>query len=128
MNNTDYTYVGKTKANIIKEYFANELNAIDKLPTKLFNPFEPEFVNCQELAINELMLNNANKLNSEIIKDNERVVNNMLDIPINVTVRIDSNTLVKRVPNGWIYFYEIYNNNIHPSVINIVSTFVKYDK
>lgn len=126
MNTIDYTYIGKPRDVIISELFANDLKSISKLPTELFDLELNKFVNPQEIAIKKLSENKDSLIDNEIIKENNRVLNNLLNIPLNTTVRIDYSTLVK-VPNGWIYYYEIYNDNINPSVINMISTFVKYN-
>lgn len=127
MNTIDYTYIGKPRDVIISELFANDLKSISKLPTELFDLESNKFVNPQEIAIKTLSENKDSLIDNEIIKENNRVLNNLLNIPLNTTVRIDDSTLVKKVPNGWIYYYEIYNDNINPSVINMISTFVKYN-
>lgn len=127
MNTIDYTYIGKPRDVIISELFANDFKSISKLPTELFDLELNKFVNPQEIAIKNLSENKDSLIDNEIIKDNNRVLNNLLNIPLNTTVRIDYSTLVKKVPNGWIYYYEIYNDNINPSVINMISTFVKYN-
>lgn len=127
MNTIDYTYIGKPRDVIISELFANDLKSISKLPTELFDLELNKFVNPQEIAIKNLSENKDSLIDNEIIKDNNRVLNNLLNIPLNTTVRIDYSTLVKKVPNGWIYYYEIYNDNINPSVVNMISTFVKYN-
>lgn len=127
MNTIDYTYIGKPRDVIISELFANDLKSISKLPTELFDLESNKFVNPQEIAIKTLSENKDSLIDNEIIKENNRVLNNLLNIPLNTTVRIDYSTLVKKVPNGWIYYYEIYNDNINPSVINMISTFVKYN-
>ena len=127
MNTIDYTYIAKPRAVIISELFANDLTSISKLPTELFDLESNKFVNPQEIAIKKLSENKDSLIDNEIIKDNNRVLNNLLNIPLNTTVRIDYSTLVKKVPNGWIYYYEIYNGNINPSVVNMISTFVKYN-
>lgn len=127
MNTIDYTYIAKPRDVIISELFANDLKSISKLPTELFDLELNKFVNPQEIAIKNLSENKDSLIDNEIIKDNNRVLNNLLNIPLNTTVRIDYSTLVKKVPNGWIYYYEIYNDNINPSVINMISTFVKYN-
>ena len=127
MNYKDYTYIGKPRDVIISELFANDLKSISKLPTELFDLELNKFVNPQEIAIKNLSENKDSLIDNEIIKENNRVLNNLLNIPLNTTVRIDYSTLVKKVPNGWIYYYEIYNDNINPSVINMISTFVKYN-
>ena len=127
MNTIDYTYIGKPRDVIISELFANDLKSISKLPTELFDLESNKFVNPQEIAIKNLSENKDSLIDNEIIKDNNRVLNNLLNIPLNTTVRIDYSTLVKKVPNGWIYYYEIYNDNINPSVINMIATFVKYN-
>ena len=127
MNTIDYTYIGKPRDVIISELFANDFKSISKLPTELFDLELNKFVNPQEIAIKKLSENKDSLIDNEIIKDNNRVLNNLLNIPLNTTVRIDYSTLVKKVPNGWIYYYEIYNDNINPSVINMISTFVKYN-
>lgn len=127
MNTIDYTYIGKPRDVIISELFANDLKSISKLPTELFDLELNKFVNPQEIAIKNLSENKDSLIDNEIIKENNRVLNNLLNIPLNTTVRIDYSTLVKKVPNGWIYYYEIYNDNINPSVINMISTFVKYN-
>ena len=127
MNTIDYTYIGKPRDVIISELFANDLKSISKLPTELFDLELNKFVNPQEIAIKTLSENKDSLIDNEIIKENNRVLNNLLNIPLNTTVRIDYSTLVKKVPNGWIYYYEIYNDNINPSVINMISTFVKYN-
>jgi hypothetical protein len=127
MNTIDYTYIGKPRSIIISELFANDLKSISKLPKELFDLELNKFVNPQEIAIKNLSENKDSLIDNEIIKDNNRVLNNLLNIPLNTTVRIDYSTLVKKVPNGWIYYYEIYNDNINPSVINMIATFVKYN-
>lgn len=127
MNTIDYTYIAKPRAVIISELFANDLTSISKRPTELFDLESNKFVNPQEIAIKKLSENKDSLIDNEIIKDNNRVLNNLLNIPLNTTVRIDYSTLVKKVPNGWIYYYEIYNDNINPSVVNMISTFVKYN-
>ena len=127
MNTIDYTYIAKPRDVIISELFANDLKSISKLPTELFDLELNKFVNPQEIAIKKLSENKDSLIDNEIIKDNNRVLNNLLNIPLNTTVRIDYSTLVKKVPNGWIYYYEIYNDNINPSVVNMISTFVKYN-
>ena len=127
MNTIDYTYIAKPRDVIISELFANDLKSISKLPTELFDLELNKFVNPQEIAIKNLSENKDSLIDNEIIKENNRVLNNLLNIPLNTTVRIDYSTLVKKVPNGWIYYYEIYNDNINPSVINMISTFVKYN-
>ena len=127
MNTIDYTYIAKPRDVIISELFANDFKSISKLPTELFDLELNKFVNPQEIAIKNLSENKDSLIDNEIIKENNRVLNNLLNIPLNVTVRIDYSTLVKKVPNGWIYYYEIYNDNINPSVINMISTFVKYN-
>lgn len=127
MNTIDYTYIGKPRDVIISELFANDLKSISKLPTELFDLELNKFVNPQEIAIKKLSENKDSLIDNEIIKDNNRVLNNLLNIPLNTTVRIDYSTLVKKVPNGWIYYYEIYNDNINPSVVNMIATFVKYN-
>lgn len=127
MNIIDYTYIAKPRDVIISELFANDLKSISKLPTELFDLELNKFVNPQEIAIKNLSENKDSLIDNEIIKENNRVLNNLLNIPLNTTVRIDYSTLVKKVPNGWIYYYEIYNDNINPSVINMISTFVKYN-
>jgi hypothetical protein len=127
MNTIDYTYIGKPRDVIISELFANDLKSISKLPTELFDLELNKFVNPQEIAIKNLSENKDSLIDNEIIKENNRVLNNLLNIPLNTTVRIDYSTLVKKVPNGWIYYYEIYNDNINPSVVNMISTFVKYN-
>ena len=127
MNPIDYTYIAKPRSIIISELFANDLKSISKLPTELFDLELNKFVNPQEIAIKNLSENKDSLIDNEIIKENNRVLNNLLNIPLNTTVRIDYSTLVKKVPNGWIYYYEIYNDNINPSVINMISTFVKYN-
>lgn len=127
MNTIDYTYIGKPRDVIISELFANDFKSISKLPTELFDLESNKFVNPQEIAIKTLSENKDSLIDNEIIKENNRVLNNLLNIPLNTTVRIDYSTLVKKVPNGWIYYYEIYNDNINPSVINMISTFVKYN-
>ena len=127
MNIIDYTYIAKPRDVIISELFANDLKSISKLPTELFDLESNKFVNPQEIAIKTLSENKDSLIDNEIIKENNRVLNNLLNIPLNTTVRIDYSTLVKKVPNGWIYYYEIYNDNINPSVINMISTFVKYN-
>ena len=127
MNTIDYTYIGKPRSIIISELFANDLKSISKLPKELFDLELNKFVNPQEIAIKNLSENKDSLIDNEIIKDNNRVLNNLLNIPLNTTVRIDYSTLVKKVPNGWIYYYEIYNDNINPSVVNMISTFVKYN-
>lgn len=127
MNTIDYTYIGKPRDVIISELVANDLKSISKLPTELFDLELNKFVNPQEIAIKTLSENKDSLIDNEIIKENNRVLNNLLNIPLNTTVRIDYSTLVKKVPNGWIYYYEIYNDNINPSVINMISTFVKYN-
>ncbi len=127
MNTIDYTYIGKPRDVIISELFANDFKSISKLPTELFDLELNKFVNPQEIAIKNLSENKDSLIDNEIIKENNRVLNNLLNIPLNTTVRIDYSTLVKKVPNGWIYYYEIYNDNINPSVINMISTFVKYN-
>lgn len=127
MNTIDYTYIGKPRDVIISELFANDFKSISKLPTELFDLESNKFVNPQEIAIKNLSENKDSLIDNEIIKENNRVLNNLLNIPLNTTVRIDYSTLVKKVPNGWIYYYEIYNDNINPSVINMISTFVKYN-
>ena len=127
MNTIDYTYIAKPRDVIISELFANDLKSISKLPTELFDLELNKFVNPQEIAIKNLSENKDSLIDNEIIKDNNRVLNNLLNIPLNTTVRIDYSTLVKKVPNGWIYYYEIYNDNINPSVVNMISTFVKYN-
>ena len=127
MNTIDYTYIAKPRAVIISELFANDLKSISKLPKELFDLELNKFVNPQEIAIKNLSENKDSLIDNEIIKDNNRVLNNLLNIPLNTTVRIDYSTLVKKVPNGWIYYYEIYNDNINPSVVNMISTFVKYN-
>lgn len=127
MNTIDYTYIGKPRAVIISELFANDFKSIRKLPRLSENTELGTFVNPQEIAIKNLSENKDSLIDNEIIKENNRVLNNLLNIPLNTTVRIDYSTLVKKVPNGWIYYYEIYNDNINPSVINMISTFVKYN-
>lgn len=127
MNTIDYTYIAKPRDVIISELFANDFKSISKLPTELFDLELNKFVNPQEIAIKNLSENKDSLIDNAIIKDNNRVLNNLLNIPLNTTVRIDYSTLVKKVPNGWIYYYEIYNDNINPSVINMISTFVKYN-
>ena len=127
MNIIDYTYIAKPRDVIISELFANDLKSISKLPTELFDLESNKFVNPQEIAIKNLSENKDSLIDNEIIKENNRVLNNLLNIPLNTTVRIDYSTLVKKVPNGWIYYYEIYNDNINPSVVNMISTFVKYN-
>ncbi len=127
MNTIDYTYIGKPRDVIISELFANDFKSISKLPTELFDLESNKFVNPQEIAIKTLSENKDSLIDNEIIKENNRVLNNLLNIPLNTTVRIDYSTLVKKVPNGWIYYYEIYNDNINPSVVNMISTFVKYN-
>lgn len=127
MNTIDYTYIGKPRDVIISELFANDFKSISKLPTELFDLELNKFVNPQEIAIKNLSENKDSLIDNEIIKENNRVLNNLLNIPLNTTVRIDYSTLVKKVPNGWIYYYEIYNDNINPSVVNMISTFVKYN-
>ena len=127
MNTIDYTYIGKPRDVIISELFANDFKSISKLPTETFDLESNKFVNPQEIAIKTLSENKDSLIDNEIIKENNRVLNNLLNIPLNTTVRIDYSTLVKKVPNGWIYYYEIYNDNINPSVINMISTFVKYN-
>ena len=127
MNTIDYTYIGKPRDVIISELFANDLKSISKLPILSENTELGTFVNPQEIAIKSLSENKDSLIDNEIIKENNRVLNNLLNIPLNTTVRIDYSTLVKKVPNGWIYYYEIYNDNINPSVINMISTFVKYN-
>ena len=127
MNIIDYTYIAKPRDVIISELFANDFKSISKLPTELFDLELNKFVNPQEIAIKNLSENKDSLIDNEIIKENNRVLNNLLNIPLNTTVRIDYSTLVKKVPNGWIYYYEIYNDNINPSVINMISTFVKYN-
>ena len=127
MNTIDYTYIGKPRDVIISELFANDLKSISKLPTELFDLESNKFINPQEIAIKTLSENKDSLIDNEIIKENNRVLNNLLNIPLNTTVRIDYSTLVKKVPNGWIYYYEIYNDNINPSVVNMISTFVKYN-
>ena len=127
MNTIDYTYIGKPRDVIISELFANDLKSISKLPTELFDLESNKFINPQEIAIKNLSENKDSLIDNEIIKENNRVLNNLLNIPLNTTVRIDYSTLVKKVPNGWIYYYEIYNDNINPSVVNMISTFVKYN-
>ena len=127
MNTIDYTYIAKPRDVIISELFANDFKSISKLPTELFDLELNKFVNPQEIAIKNLSENKDSLIDNEIIKENNRVLNNLLNIPLNTTVRIDYSTLVKKVPNGWIYYYEIYNDNINPSVINMISTFVKYN-
>ena len=127
MNIIDYTYIAKPRDVIISELFANDLKSISKLPTELFDLESNKFVNPQEIAIKTLSENKDSLIDNEIIKENNRVLNNLLNIPLNTTVRIDYSTLVKKVPNGWIYYYEIYNDNINPSVVNMISTFVKYN-
>ena len=127
MNTIDYTYIGKPRDVIISELFANDFKSISKLPTELFDLELNKFVNPQEIAIKNLSENKDSLIDNEIIKENNRVLNNLLNIPLNTTVRIDYSTLVKKVPNGWIYYYEIYNDNINPSVINMIATFVKYN-
>lgn len=127
MNTIDYTYIAKPRDVIISELFANDFKSISKLPTELFDLELNKFVNPQEIAIKNLSENKDSLIDNEMIKENTRVLNNLLNIPLNTTVRIDYSTLVKKVPNGWIYYYEIYNDNINPSVINMISTFVKYN-
>lgn len=127
MNTIDYTYIGKPRDVIISELFANDFKSISKLPILSENTELGTFVNPQEIAIKTLSENKDSLIDNEIIKENNRVLNNLLNIPLNTTVRIDYSTLVKKVPNGWIYYYEIYNDNINPSVINMISTFVKYN-
>ena len=127
MNIIDYTYIAKPRDVIISELFANDLKSISKLPTELFDLESNKFVNPQEIAIKTLSENKDSLIDNEIIKENNRVLNNLLNIPLNTTTRIDYSTLVKKVPNGWIYYYEIYNDNINPSVVNMISTFVKYN-
>ena len=127
MNTIDYTYIAKPRDVIISELFANDFKSISKLPTELFDLELNKFINPQEIAIKNLSENKDSLIDNEIIKENNRVLNNLLNIPLNTTVRIDYSTLVKKVPNGWIYYYEIYNDNINPSVVNMISTFVKYN-
>lgn len=127
MNTIDYTYIAKPRSIIISELFANDLKSISKLPKELFDLESNKFVNPHEIAIKNLSENKDSLIDNAIIKENTRVLNNLLNIPLNTTVRIDYSTLVKKVPNGWIYYYEIYNDNINPSVVNMISTFVKYN-
>jgi hypothetical protein len=127
MNNTDYTYIAKSRSIIISELFVNDFKSIRNLPTESENPELGTYTNPQEIAIKKLTENKEYLIDNEIIKDNNRVLNNLLNIPLNVTVRIDTSTLVKKVPNGWIYFYEIYNININSTVVNLSATFVPFN-
>ena len=120
----DYTYKCRPQQDLLAELFKDELNAISKLSRNVYDPHTGSQVNNQERALKKLYNDKKQEINDAINADCTRVLNNMLNIPLNQIERISANTLVQRVSSGWIYFYEIYNDHMSASVINVTSTFV----
>lgn len=126
MENKDYNsdYNCRSRSDIINDICKDELLTIMKSHYINYDHETDDVIDGKQKAINKIFDDKSTEINIAIDKDKERVLKNMLSIPINSTVRISPTELVKRVPNGWIYLTEIYNGNIYPSVINMVTTFV----
>lgn len=125
-NKPDYTYIARPSHDIIAELFKEEFAKILKLSEKSFNPDTGDETNPREQAFKKLAEDRSTELNRAIENDKRRVKQNLVDIPMNTVVRISPTTTIRRVVKGWIYYDEIYNNHVNPSLINMISTFVPY--
>lgn len=120
----DYNYKAKSEYELISEMYKSEIQRISELPETLCLIDNGSFKSIRSDAYSKFFDTNKTAIKMAVNNENKRVFKNLATIPLNTTVRVSDCNLVQRVPNGWLYMTEIYNNRIDPSVINIVTTFV----
>jgi hypothetical protein len=124
-NEEDYTYKCKPQHVILVELFKDEYKEISKLSKNSYDPHTGNLINKQVDVYKKLYYERAKDIDQAIDDDRQRVLKNMVDIPLNYTVRISPNVLLQRVYGGLIYMYETYSNQgAASSVIHKTSTFV----
>ena len=105
------------KSDIIHLHYAEE---IEKLITIQDAPFGQCALTIQE-AEKAILNKHSDEIENLVISDYNRVTSNLLNMKINNTERIDDDTLITKVLNGWIYKHEVY---LRGDVISISTTFV----
>ena len=121
----EYIYKCKPVNDLISELFKNELVEIRKLSTNTIDHKTGCNVNPRDIALKQLQETRSSEIDKAIEDDNKRVLNNLINIPLNKTVRVTPTTTVQRVHMGWIYIHETYSNcGAASTVIQKTSTFV----
>ena len=124
-NEDDYIYKCKSVNDLISELFKTELGEIRKLSTCSIDHKTGCNVNPRDIALKQLQETRSSEIDKAIEDDNKRVLNNLINIPLNKTVRVTPTTTVQRVHMGWIYIHETYSNcGVASTVIQKTSTFV----
>ncbi len=124
-NDDDYIYKCKSVNDLIAELFKTELGEIRKLSTCSIDHKTGCNVNPRDIALKQLQETRSSEIDKAIEDDNKRVLNNLINIPLNKIVRVTPTTTVQRVHMGWIYIHETYSNcGVASTVIQKTSTFV----
>ena len=126
MNTEDeYIYKCKSVNDLISELFKSELVEIRKLSTHAIDPSTGSIVNPRDIAIKKIQETRSSDIDKAIKDDSKRVLDNLVNIPLNKIVRVTPTTTVQRVHMGWIYIHETYSNcGAASTVIQKTSTFV----
>lgn len=121
----EYIYKCKPVNDLISELFKTELVEIRKLSTNTIDPKTGCVVNPRDIALKQLNETRSSDIDKAIKDDSKRVLDNLVNIPLNKIVRVTPTTTVQRVHMGWIYIHETYSNcGAASTVIQKTSTFV----
>jgi len=118
MNN----FVELSEEELFYRLYGKEISKIENVQYAC--PLSGLTLNKREEFIKNLASSKKEEFNKEKVKEKERVLNNLKNMKLGFTERMNEDTLIMRVIGGWIYIHETYNNNINPTVISTTTTFV----
>ena len=111
-------------SDLFPEKMENEIREIKKMPTELFDAADNKIRNPQKEALSSYVKSNKEEFERLEQEENKRVLQNYEGMKIGTSERIRNSLYVERVPGGYIFCHEIYDNHVTPNVIGLATTFV----
>jgi len=111
-------------SDLFPEKMENEIREIKKMPTELFDAVNNKIRNPQKEALSNYVRTNIKEIERLGQEEKKRVLQNYEGMKIGTSERIRNSLYVERVPGGYIFCHEIYDNHVTPNVIGLTTTFV----
>ena len=111
-------------SDLFPEKMENEIREIKKMPTELFDAADNKIRNPQKEALSNYVRTNIKEIERLGQEEKKRVLQNYENMKIGTSERIHNSLYVERVPGGYIFCHEIYDNHVTPNVIGLTTTFV----
>lgn len=121
MNND---FIERNIVDLFPEEMESEIRKIKQMPTELLDAVDNKIRHPQKEALCSYLKTNKEKIEILEQKEKKRAISNYENMKIGTSERIHNSLYVERVPGGYIFCHEIYDNHVSPNMIGLATTFV----